>query len=172
VGSGFGEARLVVVYLAAATVVAAMGAAAILIVNGMGLPRVPALLQTGEAALNLLLSIALGLTLGLTGVALATLIASALVTFLGTLPYACRLVGISYPRLLGGALLGHLPPAVAALLAGLALGGLAESGLLGVLVAGITVVAVYVAVLLLTGLDSRERDRVIGLRRRGRVEAG
>jgi O-antigen/teichoic acid export membrane protein len=175
VGPGFGEARLVVVYLAAATAVAAMGAAAVLFVNGMGLPRVPALLQSGEAALNLTLSIALGLRLGLRGVALATLIASAITTFAATLPYACRLVGISYRGLLVSTLRAHLPAATAALLAGWALRDLADRGLLGAVAAGAAVVGVYVAVLLVTGLDSQERDRVIGLTRWGRsspVEPG
>lgn len=166
VGAGFGEARLVVVYLAAATVIAALGAPAVLVLNGMGAPRAPALFAAGEAALNLCLSIVLGRSMGLTGVALATLIASAVATFAGVLPYACRLVETSYEHLLWRALRGHVPAAGVALLAGWALRGFADGGLLQVTSAGAGVVALYAAVLFFTGLDAGERGRMLDLARR------
>jgi O-antigen/teichoic acid export membrane protein len=125
----------------------------------MGRPRVPALLYAGEAALNLGLSVVLGRRSGLTGVALATLVASAAATFLGVLPYACRLVGVAYERLLWTILRGHAPAGGAALLTGWALRAAAD-GIPRVLAVGVLVVAVYVAVLIATGLDRGERGRL------------
>lgn len=168
VGTGFGEARLVVVYLSAATAVGAIGAAAVFVVNGMGRPRVPALLYAGEAVLNLALSIALGRRTGLTGVALATLIATSVTTFAGVLPYSCRLVGVSYKRLLWSSLRGHVPAAGAALFTGWALGGVADGGVFHVVAVGAVVVAVYAAVLVVTGLDPDERGRITKRMRRAR----
>jgi O-antigen/teichoic acid export membrane protein len=163
VGEGFGQARLVVVYLATATAVAAMGAAAVVVVNGMGLPRVPALIYTCEAVLNLALSIVLGRETGLKGVALATLIASAATTFTAMLPYACRLVGVSYARLLWEALWDHVPAAGAALLVAWVLSGFARGGLVQVVAAGIAVVGVYAGTLLVIGLG---RGRALNRSRR------
>lgn len=78
VGHGFGGARLVVVYLAAATAIAAISRTGFLMLQGVGAARAPAMILLGEAAVNLGLSIALSRTMGLTGVALGTLIAGSL----------------------------------------------------------------------------------------------
>ena len=98
VGRGFAAAVPVVVCLAATTTIWTLSGAGVYVLRGMGDVRRPALIDSFEAVLNLSLSIALGLALGLKGVAIATLIAAA-VTRLGfMLPYVCRQTGTSVSR--------------------------------------------------------------------------
>jgi O-antigen/teichoic acid export membrane protein len=164
VGSGYEQAALVVIFLSASQVVGTVPRVATDVLRGMGHVRGPGLLLSLEAALNLPLSVALGLTIGFPGVALGTLIAGAVVNLGLLLPYACRHVRISTMSLLLAIIRTHLPSTIAALAVGLLLHrvGIASSaGIIGVLAAGAAMLVVYFVVLLLTGLSSAERGRVL-----------
>src|SRR5919106_256040 len=80
-GTGFEDAELVVVFLAAATVAAALGRTGILMLQGVGRARPTAWMALFEAALNVTLAVVLAHVVGLSGVALATLIAAAAANF-------------------------------------------------------------------------------------------
>ena len=154
VGSAFSSAALVVVYLSGAVIVTSLAGTLVAVLNGMGNVKVPAIFAVVEAGLNLPLSIALGLTIGFQGVALATLIAAVIANFGFTLPYCCRQTQLSLNDLMSVVARAHLPPAIAAAGVGLLLrhGGL--SGLLDVAAAGVAMLAAYAMVLFVTGLSS------------------
>ena len=161
VGPRFAAAGLVVVYLAATTAIKAVVQTGRAMTNGMGLARVPAMIIAGEAALNLVLSVVLGRSMGIHGVALGTLIA-AIVTDIGLLlPYVCRRLHVSVWAFLGSVCRAHVPGASAALLvAWLALRA-GVSGILPVVLAGAAIAGVYVAVFFVTGLTRDERAMVL-----------
>lgn len=173
VGAEFDDAALVVVFLAAATAVKGLTQIAMQMLLGTGYARVPALLSAGEAALNLVLSIVLARTIGLEGVALATLIAAAAVQ-LALLPYACRIFGLRVRSFLAGLARSHLPAAVVALAVGLGLAQVDPSGIPAVTAAGVAIACAYVAVFVVSGLDGEERRRVLApvLSRFGGTAAG
>ncbi|MCW2606644.1 MAG: polysaccharide biosynthesis protein [Frankiales bacterium] len=157
VGAAFADAAPVVQVLAAATAVTALGLGARTVVLGTTGVKGVALVEVGEASLNLLLSVFLGLRYGLVGVAAATLIASTLATVLGLVPYASRLLGLQQGSFYGVVVRGHLLPALitgglAVLLLRLPLGRL-----LPLLGAGTALGLAYLAVFALTGLRPDER---------------
>ena len=161
IGPGFGDAALVVVFLAATTALKALTQIGLQLLPGAGRARVPALISAGEAGLNLTLSVVLGLTMGLEGVALATLIAAA-VTHLGLmLPYMARQFGLRVAALLASQLRAHLPPAAAALAVGVLLLRADPGSILAVSAAGAAVVASYLLVFAFTGLVAGERRRLL-----------
>jgi O-antigen/teichoic acid export membrane protein len=165
VGPGYSSAAVVVVYLSGGVVVTSMVGTIVAVLNGMGNVKLPAIFAVVEAGLNLPLSIALGLTIGFQGVALATLIAAFIVIFGLTLPYCCRVAQISMMDLISVVARAHLPPAIAAGCVGLLLVHGGVSGLLQVAAAGAAMLVTYATVLFVTGLSSAERsfvfDRVL-----------
>src|SRR5688500_18911125 len=90
VGDDFAYRAVVVTLLCGAAAVGAVSGTGFLMLQGAGFARRPAVLSAAEAALNLSLSVVLGLWLGLKGVALATLIAASLVQLGAVLPYVSR----------------------------------------------------------------------------------
>ena len=161
VGPGFGDAALVVVFLSASTLVATVSRTAVYVLRGMGDVKGPALFMVLEAVLNLPLSIVLGVTMGLQGVALGTLIATSIAHFGFVLPYSCRRAETSVRALLLVVLRANLPPAMATLALGLLLRRSGVTGIVELVGAGAALFAVYTIVLLVTGLSSVERRRLV-----------
>ncbi len=157
VGSGFEEAGRVVVFLAAATVAAALGRTGLLMLQGVGRARPTALIAFGEAVANVTLAIVLAHLMGVDGVALAALIAAAAANAAFAVPYACRHFGVSPALLVRSLLRAHALPVAASLATGWLLLRADVEGIAAVLAAGGCVVAVYLLVFVLTGLDRGER---------------
>ena len=166
VGPGYGDARLVVVYLVSALLLATVSRTGFLMLQGSGRIRGPAVIVWAEAALNFGLSIALGLLLGLTGVALATLIATGVVSTAIGVPYLCRSFGVPLRTFVFG-VLGHTcrPPVSHCSSAGWYVPD-KGTGLVPVLAAGVAIAAAYLATLSLTGLSREQRRRLWALIRR------
>jgi O-antigen/teichoic acid export membrane protein len=156
VGEGFDQAALVIVYLCSAIAMSTVFRTGLWMVQGAGHVAWPAILIIAEALLNLGLSIWLGAQLGLDGVALGTLIATAVATIVAV-PLMCRQFGITTTRFLYSLLRAHLPPAATALVVAWLLTRLPLSGLLPVVGAMAAVAGSYVAVFAATGLTSGER---------------
>lgn len=173
VGPEFAEGSLVVVYLVAAAAIGAFARSAVSTALGTGLVRVPALVMVGEAALNLVLSVVLGLLLGLAGVALGTLIAAA-VSQLGILvPYIGRKLSLSLSALWVSTLRTHVPAAFVALLVAWPVVRAEPSSLAAVAAAGAAVAGAYLAVFTITGLEPRERHGLVSFAlRRSEKTAG
>lgn len=165
--SDFGEAATVVVLLAAAVTIGALTRTGLLMLQGIGQVRVPAMIVASEAVLNLVLSVILAHEMGIDGVALGTLIA-VVVANVGILyPYMCRAFGVSIGELSLTLARAHLPALVVASLVGGAFAALELTGLV-VLAAAPAIGLVYVAVFSFTGLTGEERVHLRGLvRRRG-----
>jgi O-antigen/teichoic acid export membrane protein len=157
VGDGFEEGALVVVFLAAALVLTTLTRTGLLMLQGAGRARRPALIVGGEAALNVALSVALARTMGVEGVALATLIAAALTNLVVLLPYICREFDLRVGALLAPLARAHAMPAGVAVALALLVDRLDPSGVLVVAAAAVTVAAVYAGLLLLTGVTPSER---------------
>lgn len=173
VGDRYAQAAIVVVYLSAATALHVVTEAPRMMLYGSDGIRGAAVLQCVQAVLNLGLSIVLGRELGLEGVALATLLAAALTTVLGLVPYACRTLGVPQQVLYATVLRAHLVPAVAATSLALLLLRTEVDRLLPLLLAAGATGLVYAGLLVLTGL-SREERQELGrrLRRRRGAPAG
>ena len=170
VGTGFKEAATVVVLLAAAMTVASLTRTGLMMLQGTGRVRVPAIIAGAEAALNLALSLLLVSMLGLAGVALGTLIAAVLVNLGVLYPYVCRAFGVSVTSFSWMLLRAHLPPFVVTLAVGLLLAATSPSGLLSVVAAGLAIVGAYLAVFALTGLNGEERRWLRDVLRRRRLD--
>ncbi|MBK5305578.1 MAG: oligosaccharide flippase family protein [Frankiaceae bacterium] len=170
VGPRFAEAEGVVVYLAGAVGISALRRPAQNVLNGVGKPRVVALISVAEAVTNLTLSIALGRAIGLTGVAVATLITTTSATVLLVLPYFCREVGIPARRIYGAVASAHLLPAAVVSALALGLRSAEPGGSLGVLLGGMGLGLLYFGLLTRTGLSGPERAALraaLGRRRLG-----
>jgi O-antigen/teichoic acid export membrane protein len=170
VGPGYGEARLVVVYLVSALLLATVSRTGLLMLQGSGRVRAPATIVWAEAALNFGLSIALGLALGLTGVALATLIATVVVSTAIGIPYLCRIFGVPIGAFVIGIARAHVPAVAVALLTGWLVTPDEGAGLLSVLAAGFAIATAYLLTLSVTGLSRDQRRRLWAFLRR--VESG
>jgi O-antigen/teichoic acid export membrane protein len=171
VGPSFGEAAQVVIYLAAAQAAAAVARTGVGILQGSGRPKIPAFVSSFEAALNLGLSIALGLRMGLTGVALATLIA-AVTTRLGIyVPYLTRQFGVGFFSFIALIARAHALPTLSAVTVGLLIPRGDISNIAELLAAAAVIAGTYVGVFLLTGLNGRER-RIVFAFMLGRRWAG
>ena len=170
VGPGYGDARLVVVYLVSALLLATVSRTGLLMLQGSGRVRAPATIVWAEAAVNFGLSIALGLWLGLTGVALATLIATVVVSTAIGIPYLCRIFGVPTGAFVIGIARAHVPAVAVALLTGWLVTPDEGAGLLSVLAAGFAIAAAYLLTLSLTGLSRDQRRRLWAFVRR--VESG
>ena len=164
-GSGFEEAATVVVLLAAAVTISAITRTGLLMLQGAGHVRIPALFMAGEALLNLTLSIILARTMGLEGVALGTLIAVVVANLGCFYPYMCRQFGLSLSALSLTLARAHLPALVAAALVGWGLASRDPQGALALACAP-PIAAVYVAVFASTGMTADERRRASAVVRR------
>jgi O-antigen/teichoic acid export membrane protein len=160
VGAGYGDAQLVVVYLLSALLLATISRAGLLMLQGSGDIRVPAVIAWGEGVLNLSLSVALGLLIGLTGVALATLIATAAVSTVIGIRYICRVFDVPVRTFLVSTVGPHVPAACAALLTGWVVMPSDTASLPLVVAAGAAIGASYLLTLTFTGLSRDERRRL------------
>lgn len=171
-GSGFEDAAAVVVLLSASVTIAALTRTGLIMLQGAGHVRVPALITAGEALLNLTLSVILAKEMGLKGVALGTLIAVVVANIGCFYPYMCRQFGISIGALSASVARAHLPALAAGGLAGWAIASADPDGVI-VLAGALAIAATYVSVFFFTGLAPGERRRVLdvlarSLRRRRR----
>ena len=170
VGPEFAEGRLVVVLLAATVAVKALTRTGVLALQGIGSVRSTALVNTGEAVLNLALSVVLGRTMGLPGVALATLLA-AVASELGIiLPYLCRKLDLPLGGFLLTVLRAHILPVSLALVVGLALRQQVE-GVAAVVGAALLMCGAYLTMFAFTGLTPEERRSLIRMLRTKNVRA-
>jgi O-antigen/teichoic acid export membrane protein len=167
-GDGFDEAATVVVLLATSVTLTSLTRTGLLMLQGAGHVRVPALIMGGEALLNLTLSIILARSMGLAGVALGSLIAAVGANLGCFYPYMCRQFGVPIRSLSAELARAHLP----ALLAGLATGGaivwLGPSGV-GTLAGALAIAAAYLAVFWFTGMTADERGQAVAQARRARA---
>lgn len=160
VGPDFSDAAPVVVLLLAAIAVWALTRIGLLMLQGMGEARVPALIHVGEAVINVVLSVILGLSFGVTGVALATLIA-AVVTNIGIFaPFLCRRFDVSLPTLARSIGRAHLPPLLVAGAVGLVALRADPHALPAVAVSCALVMGAYLATFALTGVSRDELRRL------------
>jgi dolichol-phosphate mannosyltransferase len=159
VGPSFTAAAPVVVALAAAAAIKSITYTGALAMSGMGQARTPALVLTAEAALNLILSIVLGMRIGLEGVALATLIATVVAEGFLMLPLMCRRLGLSMSGFLWSLGRAHGLPVVLAVGAG-RLVGVQPDSLLGLIATGSAVFFAYVGTFFVTGLSPDERQQM------------
>lgn len=167
-GAGFQEAATVVVLLAASVVIATITRTGLLMLQGTGHVRGPALITGGEALLNLVLSVVLARTMGLEGVALGTLIAVVVANLGCFYPYMCRQFGVPLGALSAALARAHLPALAVAGLAGAAIASLDPSGVL-ILAGALAIAIVYATVFWFTGMAADERRQVVTLVRRGRA---
>jgi len=170
VGGSFAAAAPVVVLLAGATAVKALTRTGLLALQGMGHVRFPALVLAGEAVLNLALSIGLGRTMGLQGVALGTFLAAVTAELVITLPVMCHKLGIPLRAFVASVGRAHLP----ALAVAGPLGALLRpqvQGIVAVLLAASAIGGTYLVIFSFTGLDAEERRRVRRVLNRRRPEA-
>jgi O-antigen/teichoic acid export membrane protein len=151
VGEDFADGALVVVYLAAASAVSSLTRTGFEMLQGAGIARPAALVSLAEAVLNLTLSIVLGRTMGIEGVALATLIAASVAQLGLLLPVLGRVFEVRPPEFLWKVLRPHVPAALAAGLLGWLLLQTDLTGFVQVVGAGILIAAGYVAILLVAG---------------------
>ncbi|HWC25060.1 MAG TPA: oligosaccharide flippase family protein [Solirubrobacteraceae bacterium] len=170
-GGGFGDAAIVVVLLAAAAAVSALTRTGLLMLQGLGRARVPALMMAAEALLNLVLSVVLAHELGLKGVALGTLIALVVANIGFFYPYMCRQFAVSLGELSAELARAHAPALAVGVLVGAAITALGPSGVVAV-PAALLVAGTYAAVFWFTGLTADERHHLRGLARRRRTGGG
>jgi O-antigen/teichoic acid export membrane protein len=161
VGDGFGDAALVVVFLVATTAIKALTQIGLQVLPGAGLARTPALIVAAEAVINLSLSVVLGSTIGLEGVALATLIAAAFTHLAVLLPYIGRQFELRADGLLLSLLKEHAPPLGVAAVVAYAVTRAELESIPAVVAAGAAIAVSYLAVLSLSGLDTEERRRLL-----------
>ena len=160
VGPQFADASRVVVYLVAANAIIALSRTPFLMMQGGANARTPALILGLEAVANVGLSIGLGLSMGLQGVALATLLASAAVRLGLLIPAACRAFGLSLFSLLSTIARAHAAPAAAALAIGWMITQAELPSIVLVLVGSAAMFAAYLGIFAFTGLERGERARV------------
>ena len=166
VGSEYEEASRVVVYLVSAALLATVSRTGLLMLQGSGNVRAPAGIVWAEAVVNLVLSVLLGLWLGLAGVALATLVATTLVSTLIGVPYICRTFSVPVRPFVTSILRTHVPAIAAAILVWWIVGP-ADASLPVVVVAGAAIAGAYALTLAFTGLNGGERRRLWAMLRGG-----
>jgi len=124
--------------------------------------RFVAMAMGGSALINLALSILLIQHLGLTGVAIATLVAAFVVETLVIVPRACAVHGVTLARFLSQAVLPTLPALLPALGAAYLLDqAWPADSFPRIFAAGAASAALYFAVFLRTGLKAGERRALI-----------
>jgi O-antigen/teichoic acid export membrane protein len=171
VGEGFADGATVAVLLSAGMVISALNQTGLQMLQGMGKARIPALVYASEAVLNLVLSVVLANLIGISGVALGTLLAGLIVSVIAFFPYMCRQFDLPLWSFVGSLLAAHAPPAAAALATGWLVTRADVSGVLGIAAGAAAMFAVYIPIYALTALDGHERREIaLRLRRRGRAE--
>jgi O-antigen/teichoic acid export membrane protein len=168
VGPAYGDAALVVVFLATTALVYAVAQTGVLVLRGTGDVKFPARINLFEAALNLSLSVALCKTIGIKGVALGSLFAAVLTQLMILLPYICRRTGLRLRSLIGLLARQFLLPAALALGVGLFLLRLGLDNLGFVALAGVAIMTTYIALAFVTALSAAERRALLGFLRRRR----
>lgn len=171
VGSEFDAAQPVVIYLASALLLAQVARPGLVMLQGSGSVRAPAAIIWAEAVVNFAFSVVLGLVFGLAGVALATLVATALVSTAAGVPYICRSYGLQTSSFVLSLARAHVPPIALAVLAGWLLSPGETAGIVTILATGAVIAAVYVATLTVTGLSGSERRRIWSMLRRSGAES-
>jgi O-antigen/teichoic acid export membrane protein len=166
VGASFVHAGQVAALLGGAALVKAVTRPGVIMLNGAGKARLSAFASTVEAILNLTLSIILARTMGLVGVALATLLASIVADLLLFLPLMCRELEVSIGSFIAPVARAHAPAAAIALAVGYLVTRSAGDGLPYVLLGGIAIGGSYVVVFFVTGLSAAERHKVFEVLRR------
>ena len=160
VGEDFLDAAPVVALLLGAIAVWSVTRIGLLMLQGMGEAKTPALIHLAEAVINVVLSVVLGLAFGLTGVALATLIA-AVVANLGALaPFLCRRFGVPLGGWALAAARAHVPPLLVAGAVGVLALSADPEGLVEVTVAVTVVLAAYVLAFAVSGVSRDELRRL------------
>jgi O-antigen/teichoic acid export membrane protein len=162
VGPDFVDAAPVVALLLGGIAVWSVTRIGLLMLQGMGEAKTPALIHLGEAVLNVVLSVALGLAFGMTGVALATLIA-AVVANLGVLvPFLCRRFDVPAGTWIATAVRAHAAPLAIAGAIGAVLLQSAPEGLLAVGASVVAVLGGYLLAFAVTGVSRDELRRLRG----------
>jgi O-antigen/teichoic acid export membrane protein len=113
VGEGYARYGDLVAILAAAAVVDTVAWPSASILTGMARHRPLAWMAIGHAILKVVLSVVLLQSLGLNGVALATLVSAILVSVLLVLPYSTRTVGVRASEFISQVVLPNIVPGVA-----------------------------------------------------------
>lgn len=160
VGAGFSDAKLVVVYLVSALLLGTLSRAGLLMLSGTGDYRLVTVLVWSEAVLNIGLSIILGKAIGLTGVALATLISTAIVSTTIGVPLICRSFGVHLGRFLIPIARAHIPAVIGAVLVSRLIAPTRTEEITGVVGAGLGIGITYLIIFALTGLTGDERKRL------------
>jgi glycosyltransferase involved in cell wall biosynthesis/O-antigen/teichoic acid export membrane protein len=163
VGPGYDAAAEVVVYLSLTTLAASVAYTGVYVLRGTGNVRRPALFGVFEAAVNFTLSVLLGLRMGLSGVALGTLIGAVTSNLVLFMPYACSQLRVRLSTLARSLARTHVLPAAASIAVALGLLSIGISGFAAVIGAGLAIVATYVVVLFAVGLTRDERRRVLAV---------
>jgi O-antigen/teichoic acid export membrane protein len=162
VGEDFAGAATIVVLLLAAMAVWAVSRVGLLIMQGMGEPRMPALVHVGEAVANVCLSIGLGAAMGADGVALGTLIAAVVANLAIFVPLLCRRFGVPLRAFAASVARAHGPAGAVGAAVGVALLQAGLDTLVEVAAAGAAMLAAYLAMFVLTGLTRDELGRLRG----------
>ncbi len=171
VGPEFASSYATLVVLTVGILAIAVQGTAMQVLLAMERHRVVGLVAALEACCNIALSIILARRMGIVGVALGTLIPTAIVAFGITLPLACRLVGVRALSLL----MRLVPPVLVsggAFVAMLALERLGDfPNLISLALAGAVVVPVTLVACLLADRAGRRTylPMLQGLRRRARL---
>jgi O-antigen/teichoic acid export membrane protein len=160
VGPGFGDATAIVVILAPSIVMLGLCQIGLQMLQGIGKPRVPALIFISEGILNVGLAILLANLIGLNGVAWADLLAGLAVTVLAFFPYMCRQFELPPWPFARSLVVSHVPPAAAALAVGWLVTRGHPTGILYLVGAAAAILVSYLCVYVLTGLDAHERRLV------------
>ncbi len=113
IGDGLDQSHRILIILLAAQLVAQPMLVLRKAMLGMGIVRIPALIDISEALINLVLSIVLVMHWGIEGVAWGTFIPLVFVELLVFLPYACRQVNLRKRDLLTHSILPCLVPLTA-----------------------------------------------------------
>ena len=170
VGSGFQGAVPVVIFLAGAVSIWAVSETGMVMLEGAGRIRVPAIIRASEAVLNFGLSLTLAHIIGLKGVALGTLLAAVAANLLVLTPHMCRQFGLELRVFAGSVIAAHGPPAAVALAVGWLVRRADPSSVPALAAAAVAIIGAYLAVFAITGFDRRERRMLIarlrGLRSR------
>jgi O-antigen/teichoic acid export membrane protein len=161
VGSGFGSAAPVTVFLVLGMAIATVTRTGFLMLQGAGRQRTTARMSAFEALLNLGLSIAFGLTFGLIGVALATFVATVVTRLFLIGPYVCREFGVKFTSFLSEIARAHLLPIGATLALGLFLRRMGLADLATLVAAAAALVLTYLLTFAATGLREYERKRLL-----------
>ncbi len=168
VGSEYAGHAEVVVILTAASLLASVQWPAMAVLQAMARHRILAASALGNGIANLLLSLLLVRSYGLVGVAIGTLIPTAIEYLCVVLPYSMRAVQITVREMLLEILLPALLPAVPMILAMYGFNAMAAPAtLLDVMVAALAGTSIYALAFLGLHANRRERQWLISLARVG-----